>query len=156
MPTPSALCQRRKLLDPDIFKRINRLFLSSFDNFTSINGYRILAQDGSVINLPFKNDDTRIGYNCLGVPCCQYHINALYDCMNHTFLDWSIDTAAKKQESDALINIIYNGHYPKNAIFTADRGYENYNLFAHFIENNIKLVRSQSYRQKRRKLFEVN
>lgn len=76
--------------------------------------------------------------------------------MNHTFLDWSIDTAAKKQESDALINIIYNGHYPKNAIFTADRGYENYNLFAHFIENNIKLVRSQSYRQKRRKLFEVN
>lgn len=90
MPTPSALCQRRKLLDPDIFKRINRLFLSSFDNFTSINGYRILAQDGSVINIPFKNDDTRIAYNCLGVSCCQYHINALYDCLNHTFLDWSI------------------------------------------------------------------
>lgn len=76
--------------------------------------------------------------NRLGLPCCQYYINALYDCLNHTFLDWSIDGATKKQESDALINIIYSGHCPKNAIFTADRGYENYNLFAHFIENNLK------------------
>lgn len=140
MPTPSALCQRRKLLDPDIFKRINRLFLSSFDNYASINGYRILAQDGSDINIPFKDDDTKITYNSLGIPCCQYHINALYDCLNHTFLDWSIDSATKKQEADALINIINSGHYPKNAIFTADRGYENYNLFAHFIENNLKFA----------------
>ena len=140
MPTPSALCQRRKLLEPEIFKRINRLFLCSFDNYSTINGYRILAQDGSSINIPFRNDDTRIAYNQLDIPCRQYHINALYDCLNHTFLDWSIDTATKKQESDALINIIYSGHYPQNAIFTADRGYENYNLFAHFIERNLKFA----------------
>lgn len=140
MPTPSALCQRRKLLDPEIFKRINRLFLCSFDNYSTINGYRILAQDGSSINIPFRNDDTRITYNQFDIPCCQYHINALYDCLNHIFLDWSIDTATKKQESDALINIIYSGHYPQNAIFTADRGYENYNLFAHFIERNLKFA----------------
>lgn len=53
--------------------------------------------------------------NRLGLPCCQYHINALYDCLNHTFLDWRIDSATKKQESDALINIIYSGYCPKNA-----------------------------------------
>ena len=69
MPTPSALCQRRKLLDPDIFKRISHSFLCNFDNYTSINGYRILAQDGSDINIPFKDDDTRITYNSLGIPC---------------------------------------------------------------------------------------
>lgn len=50
------------------------------------------------------------------------------------FLDWSIDVATKRQESDVLINIINSGHYPKSSIFIADRGYENYNLFAHFIE----------------------
>ncbi len=116
------------LLDPEIFKRINRLFLCSFDNYSTINGYHILAQDGSDINIPFKDDDTRITYNQFDIPCCQYHINALYDCLNHTFLDWSIDTAQKKQETDALISIIYSGHYPQNAVFTADRGYENYNL----------------------------
>lgn len=140
MPTPSALCQRRKLLDPEIFKRISRLFLCSFDNYSTINGYHILAQDGSDINIPFKDDDTRITCNQFDIPCCQYHINALYDCLNHTFLDWSTDTATKKQETDALISIIYSGHYPKNAVFTADRGYENYNLFAHFIENNLKFA----------------
>lgn len=140
MPSPSALCQRRSLLDPVIFKRINQLFLSSFDNYATINGYRILAQDGSDINIPFEDDDTKILYNSLGSPCCQYHINALYDCLNHVFLDWSIDSATKKQECDALISIINNGHYPRNAIFTADRGYENYNLFAHFIENNLKFA----------------
>lgn len=140
MPTPSALCQRRKLLDPDIFKRINHLFLGDFDNYATIYGYRILAQDGSSINIPFIDDDTKITYNRLGIPCCQYHINALYDCLNHTFLDWSIDTATKKHESDALISIINSGYYPKNSIFTADRGYENYNLFAHFIENDLKFA----------------
>ncbi|UTY38550.1 transposase [Allocoprobacillus halotolerans] len=128
------------MLDPVIFKRINQLFLSSFDNYATINGYRILAQDGSDINIPFEDDDTKILYNSLGSPCCQYHINALYDCLNHVFLDWSIDSATKKQECDALISIINNGHYPRNAIFTADRGYENYNLFAHFIENNLKFA----------------
>ncbi len=140
MPTPWALCQRRKLLDPDIFKRINHLFLSSFDNYTTVNGFRILAQDGSSINIPFMDDDTRISYNRFDTLCCQYHINALYDCLNHAFLDWTIDTATKRQEADALISIINNGHYPKNVIFTADRGYENYNLFVHFIENNLKFA----------------
>lgn len=31
-------------------------------------------------------------------------------------------------------------NYPQNSIFTADRGYESYNLIAHFIENDIKFV----------------
>ena len=141
MPTHFALCQRRKLLNPDIFKRINRLFLYSFDNYATINGYHILAQDGSDINIPFIDGDTKITNNDLGIPpCCRYHINALYDCLNHTFLDWRIDTAQKKQETDALINIIYHSDYPQNTVFTADRGYENYNLIAHIIENNLKFV----------------
>ena len=31
MPSASALSQRRQLLDPDIFKRINNLFVSAID-----------------------------------------------------------------------------------------------------------------------------
>ena len=58
MPSPSALSQRRKLLDPDIFKRINNLFLRCFDNYKTINGYYIFAQDSSDINIPFMDDDT--------------------------------------------------------------------------------------------------
>lgn len=59
MPSASALSQRRQLLDPDIFKRINNLFVSAFDDHTTINGYHILAQDGSDVNIPFMDDKTK-------------------------------------------------------------------------------------------------
>ena len=65
------MCQRRKLLDPDIFKRINNLFLRSFDNYKTINGYYILAQDDSDINIPFM-DDTKVHYVDGRKPSCQY------------------------------------------------------------------------------------
>lgn len=140
MPSPSALCQRRKLLKHEIFLRINHAFLCSFDNYSTINGYRILAQDGSDINIPFKDDDTKVSSGKNSAPYSQYHINALYDCLNHIFLDWSIDTASKKQEVEALINIIKMERYPPKSIFTADRGYESYNLFAHLINRNLKFA----------------
>ena len=140
MPSPSALSQRRKLLDPDIFKRINNLFLRCFDNYKTINGYYIFAQDCSDINIPFMDDDTKVHYEDGRKPSCQYHINALYDCLNHIFYDWSIDAASKKREPDALISIINHKNYPHNSIFTADRGYENYNLLAHLCKNNLKFA----------------
>ena len=139
MPTSSALCQRRKLLDPDIFRRINDLFVNSFDNLTTINGYHILAQDGSDINIPFMDDETKC-FNGDNKPFCQYHINALYDCLNNVFYDWSIDPYSKKQEISALLSIIKKNNFPQNSIITADRGYENYNLIAHLIKNNIKFA----------------
>ena len=95
------MCQRRKLLDPDIFKRINNLFLRCFDNYKTINGYYIFAQDGSDINIPFM-DDTKVHYVDGRKPSCQYHFNALYDCLNHIFYVWSIDATSKKSEPDAL------------------------------------------------------
>ncbi|WP_295268468.1 IS4 family transposase [uncultured Catenibacterium sp.] len=127
MPSASALSQRRQLLDPDIFKRINNLFVSAFDDHTTINGYHILAQDGSDVNIPFMDDKTKTEKHD-AKSFCQYHVNALYDCLNKVFYDWSIDAASKKREVNALISIL------------KDRGYESYNLMAHFIENDIKFV----------------
>ena len=127
MPSASALSQRRQLLDPDIFKRINNLFVGAFDDHTTINGYHILAQDGSDVNIPFMDDKTKTEKHD-AKSFCQYHVNALYDCLNKVFYDWSIDAASKKREVNALISIL------------KDRGYESYNLMAHFIENDIKFV----------------
>ena len=127
MPSASALSQRRQLLDPDIFKRINNLFVGAFDDHTTINGYHILAQDGSDVNIPFMDDKTKTEKHD-AKSFCQYHVNALYDCLNKVFYDWSIDAASKKREVNALISIL------------KDRGYESYNLMTHFIENDIKFV----------------
>lgn len=135
IPSVSAVSQRRDLLYPEIFKSINRRFLSSIDNLSTLNGYYILAQDGSDINLPFLQDDTQISYGQDSV-VCQYHLNALYDCINHVFWKSRIDPPTKKSEVNALIDFINHRNYPQNSIITADRGYESYNLIAHCIENN--------------------
>ena len=139
IPSISAVSQRRDLLYPEIFKSINRRFLSSIDNMSTLNGYYILAQDGSDINLPFLQDDTQISYG-QDSTVCQYHLNALYDCINHVFWESRIDLPTKKSEVNALIDFINHHNYPKNSIITADRGYESYNLIAHCIENNQKFV----------------
>ena len=117
----------------------NNLFVGAFDDHTTINGYHILAQDGSDVNIPFMDDKTKTEKHD-AKSFCQYHVNALYDCLNKVFYDWSIDAASKKREVNALISILKDRNYPQNSIFTADRGYESYNLMAHFIENDIKFV----------------
>lgn len=139
IPSISAVSQRRNLLYPEIFKSINRRFLSSIENLSTFNGYYILAQDGSDINLPFLRDDTQISYGQDSI-VCQYHLNALYDCINNVFWESRIDLPTKKSEVNALIDFISHRNYPKNSIITADRGYESYNLIAHCIENNQKFV----------------
>ena len=104
IPSISAVSQRRDLLYPEIFK--------------SINGYYILAQDGSDINLPFWHDDTQISYGQDSI-VCQYHLNALYDCINHVFWESRIDLPTKKSEKSALIDFINHRNYPKNWIITS-------------------------------------
>ena len=73
-------------------------------------------------------------------PFSQFHINGLYDCINHVFWDTSIDTASKTRECAALMEMITKHDYPVNSIITADRGYEKYNLMACCIENNQKFL----------------
>ena len=86
--------------------------------------------------LIFIDDETKVQYDGGKKPYCQYHINALYDCLNHIFYDWSIDASNKKREPESLISIINHKNYPQNSIFTADRGYENYNLLAYLVLNS--------------------
>lgn len=120
IPSVFAVSQRCDLLYLEIFKSINRRFLSSIDNLSTLNGYYIFAQDGSDINLPFLQDDTQISYGQDSI-VCQYHLNALYDCINHVFWESRIDLPTKKSEVNALIDFINHRNYPENSIITADR-----------------------------------
>lgn len=139
IPSSSAVSQRRKLLDPSVFKDINYAFLGSIDNYRTFKGYHILAQDGSDINLPFLDDDTQISYGH-DKPVCQFHLNALYDCLNHVYFDYAVNRPTKRSECDALVDIIDRHNFPNHSIIIADRGYESYNLIAHCIENNQKFI----------------
>lgn len=141
LPTASALCQQRDKLDISAFQRIMHLFVNAFDDYKTWKGYHVLACDGSDVNIAYdeKDEETK-RQNGNNKPFSQFHINGLYDCINHVFWDTSIDTATKTRECSALTEMIMKHDYPVNSIITADRGYEKYNLMACCIENNQKFL----------------
>ena len=139
LPTTSTLCQQRGKLDISAFQKIMHLFVNAFDDYKTWKGYHVLACDGSDVNIAYdeKDEDTK-RQNGNNKPFSQFHINGLYDCINHVFWDTSIDTATKTRECSALTEMIMKHDYPVNSIITADRGYEKHNLMACCIENNQK------------------
>ena len=141
LPTSSALCQQRDKLDISAFQRIMYLFVNTFNDYKTCKGYHILACDGSDVNIAYDEKDKETKrQNGNHKPFWQFHINGLYDCLNHVFWDTSIDTATKTRECAALMEMVMKHDYPVNSIITADRGYEKYNLIACCIENNQKFL----------------
>ena len=101
------------------------------------NGYRVLACDGSDVNIARNPDDERTfihegerGYNAI-------HVNALYDIVNHVYTDCVVQGKKKLHERSALNMMVDRYADSVPAILLADRGYESFNVFAHCIRKGI-------------------
>ena len=112
--------------------------ISQCDKHTSYNGYRLLAIDGSDLRLPsnkkekfsyIQNDETTKGYNLL-------HLDALYDVLQHVYVDASIQSKIGMNEHKALVSMIDDSDITDKVILIADRGYESFNNIAHCQEKN--------------------
>ncbi len=67
------------------------------------------------------------------------HLNAFYDVLNRIYTDVLVQTAAYCNEFRACATMIDRSKL-ENVILVADRGYENYNIFAHAIEKGWKFA----------------
>ena len=67
------------------------------------------------------------------------HLNAFYDVLNRIYTDVLVQTAADYNELRACATMIDRSKL-ENVILVADRGYENYNIFAHAIEKGWKFA----------------
>ena len=67
------------------------------------------------------------------------HLNAFYDVLNRIYTDVLVQTAADYNEFRACATMIDRSKL-ENIILVADRGYENYNIFAHAIEKGWKFA----------------
>ncbi|WP_182364896.1 IS4 family transposase, partial [Roseburia inulinivorans] len=65
--------------------------------------------------------------------------NAFYDVLNRIYTDVLVQTAADYNEFRACATMIDRSKL-ENVILVADRGYENYNIFAHAIEKGWKFA----------------
>ncbi|MDO5139034.1 MAG: IS4 family transposase [Oscillospiraceae bacterium] len=140
-PTSSAFIQQRKKILTEAWDFLYHSFEQACSYFSDITryGYHIYACDGSDVNICRNPDDEETfihegekGYNAI-------HINALYDLLSHTYRDVVFQGKKKLHERSAFNSMIDRYHGPA-AIFTADRGYESFNTFAHVMQAGQKFL----------------
>ena len=139
-PTNSSFNQRRAQIKPEAFEYLFRTFLNQYNNDENLyHGYKLIACDGSDINISRNPDDTETyfqngrnikGYNRL-------HLNALYDLQNRMYIDAVIQPGRLANEDRAFCDMIDRYEGIPQTIFIADRGYESYNNIAHVNEKGV-------------------
>ena len=135
--TASAFVQARQKLSDNLFETI-------FHNFKipvqkKLNGYRLLAFDGSEIQIPYNEKSetfNRGGIKKNGEPCKgdnSFHLNALYDILNKVYDDAVILPSPDERKAAYVMADRYDSD---KAIVICDRGYFGYNMMEHFNRNN--------------------
>lgn len=135
-PTSSAFVQQRNKLSSSLFKSLFKQFTNSFTHYETLKGYRVLAIDGSAINIPRDpNDpDTYVQNYTLSKGYNHFHGNFLYDLLNRVYIDGTIQMNCKKHERRALIEMVKESPLKEKVLIIGDRGYEGYNTYANIIE----------------------
>lgn len=129
--TSSAFVQQRDKLLPEAMEYLLHEFNAQCNDTKTYEGYRLYAVDGTDVNIA-KNPDTdsyvengqNEGYN-------QFHMNALYDLLNKTYVDAIIQPRPKMCEIKAAIDMIKRNSLSDKTILIADRGYGSMNLMEH-------------------------
>ena len=133
--TSSAFIQQRAKILPEAFECLFRLFTNKVDESKLYHGLRLLAVDGSDLQIAANPDDPdsyfpgingQKSYNLL-------HINAMYDLLQHTYVDAVVQKRRYWDESGALVDMVDRSDLDK-VLLLADRGYESYNVLAHIQE----------------------
>lgn len=141
----SAFVQQRAKIYPDAFHSLFDLFVKKTDSNKLYKGLRLIAADGSDIQIPtnpsdpdsyFPASNERSAYNLL-------HLDAMYDLLQQTYTDASLVGDHKANERKILCSMVDRSSM-ESALLIADRGYENYNLMAHIQEKGwFYLIRIQ-------------
>ena len=128
----SAFVQQRDKIPWTVMEEIFESFNSKCKDTKTYKGYRVLAIDGTTINMARNpksdsfviNNSTPKGYN-------QLHVNPLYDVLNKTYQYCVIQPQPQQDEVGALLFMMKWYVFKKKTLIVADRGYESYNVFAH-------------------------
>lgn len=141
----SAFVQQRGKIHPSAFSSLFDLFVQKTNKDLYYKGFRLLAADGSDIQIPTNPNDPdsffpakegQSAYNLL-------HLDAMYDLLRNTYADAVLLGQRKANERSSLCSMVDRSSL-KNVLIIADRGYEGFNLMAHIQEKGWKfLIRIQ-------------
>ena len=133
--TASALSQRRAQIPSKVFRSVFDDFNSACEDNDLFRDYRLLAVDGTAVNLP-RNPTSPSFVQNEGIPkgVNQLHVTPLYDILSRTFADLIVQPEPKKDEIGALVEMLKRNTFAQKTLIIADRGFEGYNLIAHCLE----------------------
>jgi len=134
--TDSAFIQSRGKILPSAMETLFHMFTNTIKQEKHLNNYRLLAIDGTSLNVPFNPTDQETHFpnreNAKGFNLV--HINALYDLENRIYVDVSIQHGRKIAESQALVQMVDRSTVTGKVLVVGDRGFENYNAFEHITQ----------------------
>lgn len=138
-PTNSSFNQRRAQILPETFEYLFHEFNNRFTEENHFHGLRLVACDGSDLNISYNpaDTDTYFQHGLDGKGFNQIHLNALYDLGSRRYINAVIQPGRKKNECQAMVKMIDQYAGNSNTLFMADRGYESYNVFAHIQEKGM-------------------
>jgi len=132
-PSSSALCQSRAKLSPNAFIELNRKAVSDFysdSTYKKWKGYRVLAIDGSTLQLPRHSTiEEEFGLHLFGPKTDRAkslaRVSYLYDVLNGLVLDSQINSFSTSETHMAWEHL---EHVAGNDIILFDRYYPSYPL----------------------------
>ena len=136
---PGFIRSRAKIKE-EAFKELMDMMNKAYPCDKKYMGYRLLSVDGCDLTIPTDRNDKETyeqyinerGFN-------NYHLNCLFDLMNHRYIDNITQTLKKKNEIEAMWTMAerYNG---EKAIFIADRNYATFNNMEHIKKTGHKFL----------------
>jgi hypothetical protein len=169
--TKSAFVQKRRKINPDVFKHLSEViikntYIPSNLSIKRFNGLRILAVDGSKITLPFTQELKLFfgeSKNQYETSIVQAMSSVLYDVLNHLAID-SVLENIKTGERDLALK--HKSHWKQNDLIIYDRGYPSYDFKYEHIKagidylirvkkNHSKLVSSFVGSKKRTQIVDI-
>ena len=142
LPSQAALSYRRGQIKVAAFMDLFKSFTSKLPQDRTFRGMRLIACDGTRLNTPYNPKDTDSFVNCIKrrKGFNQYHLNTCYDVLNDIYLDAVIQNYFSMNENQAFCEMM--DRFPQDipALFTADRGYDSYNVIAHAIKDHHRFV----------------
>lgn len=148
--TSSAFVQQRKKILPIALENLFRDFVSKTAQDDNYKGYKLLAVDGSDIQIPTNlNDKDSLFIPKEGIkPYNLLHLNALYNLLTHTYEDAIVFKRKEAGENKALTTMVDRSAIKEKVIVIMDRGYEAYNNMAHIQEKGwFYLIRIKDFGQ---------
>ena len=136
---PGFIRSRAKIKE-EAFKELMDRMNKAYPCDKKYMGYRLLSVDGCDLTIPTDRNDketyeqyiNECGFN-------NYHLNCLFDLMNHRYIDNITQTLKKKNEIEAMWTMAER-HNGEKAIFIADRNYATFNNMEHIKKTGHKFL----------------